>query len=64
VSSDEELTPHHSEVNQEEIQTVERRTAARVTQVRKWPSGVALYKAMGTQTIQPKTIQEAFINSR
>jgi hypothetical protein len=58
VSSDEELTPDYSEVNQEEIQIVERRTTTRVRHPKKWPSDMILYKAMGTQMIEPKTIQE------
>jgi hypothetical protein len=58
VSSDEELTPDHPGVNQEEIKTLERRTTTRVRHPKKWPYDMVLCKAMGTQMIEPKTVQE------
>jgi hypothetical protein len=46
-------------VNQEEIQTVERRIAARVRQLKKWVFDIVFNEAMSTQMIAPKTMQEA-----
>jgi hypothetical protein len=59
VSSGDELTQYHSEVNQDEIQTVESRTTTKVKQLKKWLSDMVLNKATSAQMTEPKTIQEA-----
>jgi hypothetical protein len=59
VSSDDELTQYHSQVNQDKIQSVERRTTIRMRQPKKWVSHMVLNKAMSAQMTEPKTIQEA-----
>lgn len=46
-------------MNQEEIQTVERRIAARVRQLKKWVFDIVFNESMSTQMIAPKTMQEA-----
>jgi hypothetical protein len=45
-------------MNQEEMQTVERRTTTRVRHPKKWPSDLVLYTGVGTQIIEPKTIED------
>jgi hypothetical protein len=59
VSSDDELNQYHSEVNQNEIRTVERRTTKRVRQPKKWVSDMVVNKVMNAQMTEPKTIQGA-----